>query len=256
MAFPPKEVIVMAWYEELFSKEDPARYDIYEESEASRSQVDFVIDALSLEPGAKTLDLCCGQGRHLIDLAKRGYDVVGLDLSEYMLDKCRTAAAEQGIDPVLIHADIRDIGYNNEFDAVINMYTSFGYLESPDEDQKALKAASLALRGGGLFLIGLMNRDWLISNFEPAVWQENLRGDLMLAARFFDSLTGRLDSRELTVYCDGQRTKNISSIRLYAFNELESMLQSAGLAVRSVYGDYDCSRFEATSRKMTVVSQK
>ncbi|NLN75524.1 MAG: methyltransferase domain-containing protein [Armatimonadetes bacterium] len=76
----------MAWYEELFAKEDPARYDIYTESEASQRQVDFIIDALDLDQGARVLDLCCGQGRHLIDLARRGYDVVGLDLSEFMLD--------------------------------------------------------------------------------------------------------------------------------------------------------------------------
>ncbi|MGI6295682.1 MAG: class I SAM-dependent methyltransferase [Armatimonadota bacterium] len=245
----------MAWYEELFSKEDPARYDIYEASEVSRSQVDFVIDALSLQPGARLLDLCCGQGRHLIELAKRGYDVVGLDLSEYMLDKCRAAAAEQGVEPVLVHADMREIGFTEEFDAVINMYTSFGYLENPDEDQKALNAASLALRGGGLFLIDLMNRDWLLNDFESVVWQENPRGDLILADRHFDSLTGRLNARELTIYCDGHREENVNSIRLYTFNELEAMLLKAGLMVQSVYGDYDASVFEAASRRMIVVSK-
>ena len=129
---------------------DPARFDKYIESDTSRSQVDFVIDKLALEPGAKVLDLCCGQGRHLIDLARRGYDVVGLDLSEYMLEECKAAAAVEGINPVLVHADMREIGFATEFDAVINMFASFGYLETDDEDQKVLNAASLALKGGGL----------------------------------------------------------------------------------------------------------
>ena len=97
----------MAWYKELFATEDPARFEKYIESDNSRNQVDFVIDKLALEPGAKVLDLCCGQGRHLIDLARRGYDVVGLDLSEYMLEGCKAAAAVEGINPVLVHADMR-----------------------------------------------------------------------------------------------------------------------------------------------------
>ena len=155
----------MTWYKELFASEDPARYEKYVESEASRAQVDFVIDKLALEPGAKVLDLCCGQGRHLIDLARRGYDVVGLDLSEYMLEKCKTAAAAEGIKPVLVHADMRQIGYTSEFDAVISMFTSFGYLETTDEDQKVLNAASLALKGGGSLFLDIHNPFGLMGHF-------------------------------------------------------------------------------------------
>lgn len=129
----------MTWYKDLFATEDPARYEKYVESESSRAQVDFVIDKLALEPGAKVLDLCCGQGRHLIDLARRGYDVVGLDLSEYMLEKCKTAAAAEGINPTLVHADMREIGFTAEFDAVISMFTSFGYLETEGRGPKSHK---------------------------------------------------------------------------------------------------------------------
>ncbi len=129
----------MAWYEELFSD------GIYKESGASSLQVDCVIDALSPEAG-------CGQGLHLLDLAKRGYDVVGLDLSEYTPNRRRAAVAEEGVDSVLVHANLHETGFTRGFDAVINTYTSFGYLESPDEEQKALNAASLALRGGGFYL--------------------------------------------------------------------------------------------------------
>ncbi|MFH1312468.1 MAG: class I SAM-dependent methyltransferase, partial [Candidatus Eisenbacteria bacterium] len=92
----PERRVVMAWYEELFSKDDPLRFETYGESEASRAQVDFAIEKLAIEPGARVLDLCCGQGRHLLDLMRRGYDVVGVDLSEFMLGKCREAAAREG----------------------------------------------------------------------------------------------------------------------------------------------------------------
>jgi len=246
----------MAWYKELFAAEDPTRSELYAESEASRKQVDFVIDKLALEPGARVLDLCCGQGRHLIDLARRGYDVVGLDLSEYMLEGCRTAAAAEGITPVLVHADMREIGFTAEFDAVINMFTSFGYLENEDEDRKVINTASLALKGGGSLLIDLMNRDWLMGVFKPTEWQANTRGDLILSERDFDSITGRINCRELAIHPDGRRSERSHSLRLYTFNELDKMLQEAGLRVQSTYGDFDSGPFHFRSRRMIVIARK
>lgn len=246
----------MTWYKDLFANEDPARYEKYVESDVSRAQVDFVIDKLALEPGAKVLDLCCGQGRHLVDLARRGYDVVGLDLSEYMLEKCKTAAAAEGLTPVLVHADMREIGCTTEFDAVISMFTSFGYLETTDEDQKVLNAASLALKGGGSILLDLNNRDGLTASFRPIEWHENKRGDLVLGEREFDPIKGRLDSREVTIHEDGTRSATSHSLRLYTYTELDIMLQQAGLSIQSAYGDFDGSPFTRQSRRMIVIARK
>lgn len=246
----------MVWYKEMFASEDPARYEKYTESDSSRAQVDFVIDKLALEPGAKVLDLCCGQGRHLIDLARRGYDVVGLDLSGYQLEKCKAAAAAEGINPVLVHADMREIGYTSEFDAVINMFTSFGYLETTDEDQKVLNAASLALKGGGSLFLDLWNRDGMIGHFRPIEWHESQRGDLILSERQFDCVTGRCNNREVTIHHDGRRSERSYSLRIYTYNELDRMLQQAGLTITSVYGDYDSAPLGRQSRRMLVVARK
>lgn len=246
----------MAWYKELFATEDPARFEKYVESDTSRRQVDFVIDKLALEPGAKVLDLCCGQGRHLIDLARRGYDVVGLDLSEYMLEGCKAAAAVEGISPVLVQADMRQIGFTTEFDAIISMFASFGYLETEDEDQRVLNAASLALKGGGSLLLDLHNRDAQLGCLKPIEWHENSQGDLILADRDFDSITGRINSREVTVHHDGHRSERSYSLRLYTYTELDRMLQQAGLAVHSVYGDFNCGPFHRHSRRMIVIAGK
>lgn len=246
----------MAWYKEMFANEDPARFDRYVESDTSRRQVDFIIDKCALEPGAKVLDLCCGQGRHLVDLARRGYDVVGQDLSEYMLESCKTAAATEGVNPVLVHADMRQIGYTSEFDAIINMFTSFGYLETEDEDQKVLKAASLALKGGGSLLLDMLNRDWFMSVFTQTSWHETDRGDLVLSERKFDSRSGHINGREITIHEDGSRTDNSHSLRLYTYNEIEKMLQQAGLTIKSSYGDFDSSPLDHKSRRMILVANK
>lgn len=246
----------MAWYREMYASADPMRDEGYAESERSRADVDFVVAKLGLQPGAKVLDLCCGQGRHLLDLTRRGYDVVGVDLSEYMLGRCREAAAVSGIEPRLIHADMRELDFDSEFDAVINVFTSFGYLESDEEDQKVLDGISRALKPSGGFLIHLANRDWLMRNFRDRSWYSNTSGSVTLAERTFDPRTGREDTRETTIYPDGLRSERHVSIRLYTCTELTRMISQSGLTVESTWGGTDSSAFTMDSRRMVVLARK
>ncbi len=246
----------MAWYKEQFSREDPLRETTYGESEKSRMQVDFVIEKLGIQPGARVLDLCCGQGRHLLDLVKRGYEVVGVDLSEYMLGRCRESAESQGLRPTLIHADMRELSFDSEFDAVISMFTSFGYLENEDEDQKVLDGVAQALKPGGLFYIDLMNRDWLMRNYKEHMWDENGHGDITVHESWFDSIKGRTYVRELTFRADGTRLENKHDLRIYTYREMEDKLNRAGLSIRSAWGQYDGEEYGYLSRRMMIVSQK
>lgn len=246
----------MAWYKKLFEGEDPLRLERYGEDESSRQQVDFVVEKLALQPGARVLDLCCGQGRHLLDLMRRGYDVVGVDLSDYMLGKCREFAAKESLEPCLVQADMREINFTAEFDAAINMWSSFGYLESEDEDQEVLDGVSRALKPGGRFLLDMINRDSLMRRYTERRWQENSRGDIILEDCRFDCVTGRNEVREIAIHPDGSRTENCHSVRIYTYRELEEMLKKAALTIQAVWGGWDSSPLTLEARRMIVVSVK
>lgn len=248
----------MRWYQDLFAKEDPFRAERYSESESSRKEVDFVIEALGLNSGDKILDLCCGQGRHLIDLMRRGYDVVGVDLSEYMLSKCREAASKEALEPQLIQADMRELPFNSGFDAVINMFDSFGYLESDIENQKALDKISQALKPGGRLLLDhLINRDSLRQRSGGSKsWYENEAGDIFLSDTTFDSIAGRMHEREICIRANGERSESSFNLRIYTYGELEKMLDASGMAIKSVWGDRIYSPFTSESRAMEVVAVK
>lgn len=158
----------MAWYKETFATLDPVGSETHGQSEKSSRQVDFILDELASEAG-----LCCGQGRHLIELAARGYDVVGLDLSEHMSAGCETTGAG-AVEPVLVHADTCDTGCGSEFDAVMNVLAALGCLESDCEDQQVISAASLTLKGGGLLSVNLIRRRHArTSAFENASYDRN-----------------------------------------------------------------------------------
>jgi len=132
----------MEWWKTFFDR----RYygdtlDLLEE-ERTLKEVDFVLSALQLRPGAKILDLCCGVGRHALEFAARGYSVTGLDYTVEYLDRARAKAEDAGLDLKLVRADMRRIPAGIKYDAVVNLFTSFGYFDSDAENFKVLGAVA------------------------------------------------------------------------------------------------------------------
>jgi 2-polyprenyl-3-methyl-5-hydroxy-6-metoxy-1,4-benzoquinol methylase len=109
------------WYREFFDDLYLRVYQPLEAPKQVRREVDFIVKALDLPAGAKVLDLCCGQGRHSLELARRGFQVVGVDLSEALLYAARKRAESEGLSVTFLHCDMREIDFAGEFDAVINI---------------------------------------------------------------------------------------------------------------------------------------
>lgn len=244
------------WYREFFDDLYLRVYQPLEAPEQVRREVEFIVKALDLPAGAKVLDLCCGQGRHSLELARRGFQVVGVDLSEALLYAARKRAESEGLSVTFLHCDMREIDFADEFDAVINMFTSFGYLESEAEDEKVLGKVAQALKSGGKFLLDVVNRDRLIRDFQAREWHAADEGWLVLEERTFDHLSGRMETRWVCVARDGVRYERLSSVRLYTASELRTMLERAGLKVTNLFGDYDGSPYSWDSQRLIVVACK
>jgi SAM-dependent methyltransferase len=244
------------WYREFFDDLYLRVYQPLEAPEQVRREVDFIVKALDLPAGAKVLDLCCGQGRHSLELARRGFQVVGVDLSEALLYAARKRAESEGLSVTFLHCDMREIDFADEFDAVINMFTSFGYLESEAEDEKVLGKVVQALKSGGKFLLDVVNRDRLVRDFQAREWHAADEGWLVLEERTFDHLSGRMETRWVCVARDGVRYERLSSVRLYTTSELRTMLERAGLKVTNLFGDYDGSPYSWDSQRLIVLACK
>jgi SAM-dependent methyltransferase len=227
-----------------------------ERFQRAEQEVDFIVEALELPAGAAVLDLCCGEGRHTVALARRGYRMSGLDLSAFHLRLARKAAKETGVSVRWKRADMRDIPWEGEFDAVINVLTSFGYFESDDEDFKVLAGVARALKPGGRFLLDTINREWLVRHLEAHGWQEGTDGTLSLEDRSFDLLAGRQRNRILSIQPDGTRRKRKIDLRMYTLTELAKMLSRAGLEVRRTWGAFDSREYGLDSRRMIVLAEK
>jgi len=219
-------------------------------------EIDFVEKVLKLKPGAKVFDLCCGHGRHSVELARRGYDVTGQDLSEYFLNIAKQSAQKAGVKIRVVHNDMRNIGFENEFDAAIIMFTSFGVLESDPENQKVLNGLSASLKKGGRICIDAANRDWIIRRYMHKDHKYLNDGSLLVMEREFDHISGyHIESRK--IYAPNGSFKEYKiMLRFYTVPELISMFKTAGLEVTDTYGDFDFSPISFSSPNYILIAEK
>ena len=245
------------WYVTFFQEDYPSLYGHMLTPERTEAEVAFVESTLDLAPGDRVLDLCCGQGRHAVALAKRRLRVTAQDLSEELLEMARHAAQAEGVALELVHSDMRQIPFEGTFDAVINMFTAFGYLESDEEDMEVLRQVEKALAPGGRLLIDFINREWVVSNYIQNEWREGDDGTVYLEHRELDLATSRNHITFTIMSADGTRRESTGHhIRLYSLTEVIGMLERVGLDFKEAYGGFGGEEYSVATRRMIVVARK
>ena len=245
------------WYTEFFNEDYPRIYSDRLSQDATERETEFAVRALGLRKGNRVLDLACGHGRHAVALARRGMVITGQDLNEDYLRTAEEDATRAGIEIETVHSDMRDIPFTDEFDAVINMFTAFGYFDSEDEDVRVLQAVANALKTGGKLLLDTINREWVLSNFIQNDWHTDDDGDTFLEHREFDLVTGRNRVTFSIVDADGTRRESPGhDVRLYTLTELVRLLEAADLRLSATYGDYDGAPYAINTPRMIVVAAK
>ena len=257
------------WYVRFFKRDYLRIYGHTLHQDRTELETQFAIHALEIEPHSTVLDLCCGQGRHSIALAKTGLKVIGVDLSEEMLEIARSQAAKIRPSPVnggngvgegdicFHHADMRQLPdqFQGRFDAVINMFTSFGYLESEDDDQQVLHQIAKSLKPGGKLLMDLLNREWVIINNEEYDWHRHQDGRIVLERRQLNLQTSTNHLTYTEILPDGSRREMSDlQMRLYSLTELVKMLATAGLTLKKVYGGFRGEDYSVNTRRMIIVA--
>lgn len=242
------------WYRSFFGPDFVAQARQRLTPERTRAEVHFLVDQLGLGRGAPLLDLACGHGRHLVELAARGLEVVGLDLSDYSLGVAR---AQAGAEARLVGGDMRWLPFaDGSFAGCINMQTAFGYLDRDEDDQTVLAEVARVLRPGGRFLMDYVNREWLVRVFQPRGWEELEDGTVMLQERAFDLATGRNNVVLTFIRPDGSTRTFPHSLRVYALTELRRMLRAAGLEPLAAYGGPDGRPLGFDDRWLMLVAEK
>ncbi|MBQ4536423.1 MAG: class I SAM-dependent methyltransferase [Lachnospiraceae bacterium] len=244
------------WYKEIWT------LDIKEQSwtEDTKKQVDFLIETLGLTGGEKILDLACGFGRHSLEFARRGFAVVGVDITKAYVEDAKRQAKEENLSATFLQMDIRDVDFLEEFDVVLNMADgAIGYLENDAENLKIFDVVAKALRPGGKHVMDIMSADYADTHFPCNLWDAGANG-ITLSKFEWDRkskimLYGQKDftyGEELTVSEFGAG----DPIRLYHQKEIEEILQKRNMRVKQVFGKFDGTPGSENEIQMIVVSEK
>jgi SAM-dependent methyltransferase len=230
----------------LFTYEDDLTDD------RSDKEVASVVKLLELKPPMKILDLACGFGRHANRLAALGLSVTGVDYMPGFLALARQQAAEMKVSVDYLQCDMRQLSFQDEFDRVLLLFTSFGYFED-GENEQVVENLARALKPGGRLMFDIPNRDLILKDLPPAEVIEK-DGGLLINRFSFDGLTGRFHNRRIIIR-RGLRIDKPFAIRMYNATEIRQLLDRAGLVDYQLLGE-DHQPLSAHSRRLIVIAHK
>jgi len=221
------------WWEELFTDDFVRSMDRLSPSQVTK-EARFIEESLALQKGGVMLDLGCGTGQHAVELASRGYSVVGYDLSLTMLLSAADELEMGGQKLNVLQGDMREMAFEEMFDGVYSWGTSYGYFDL-EKNVEVIRRVHKALRAGGMFLLDIVNRDFIVSRLPNLAWFEGDGCVCMDDARL-DSITSRLVVKRTLMLDDGRSREIEYSIRLYALHEIGRILNETGFKVVEVSG--------------------
>jgi ubiquinone/menaquinone biosynthesis C-methylase UbiE len=243
-----------AWYDKAFRRDYLTRYR-HRSDEAATNETAFIVWQLGLKRRSTILDLCCGAGRHSRALAKAGLKIVALDRSTDLLQAAKDATpSAQSIN--YIRGDMRFLPLQSmSIDGIVNLFTSFGYFPTDEENLKALREASRVMKTGAPLVMDFLNIHATRKNLVPR--SEKVLGNIKLVERrWYDPRTRRLN--KVTRITEGRKTsERLESVRAFTSAELTRMFKRCGLRITGQFGDLTGAPYEKSiSPRCVLIGKK
>lgn len=244
------------WFEKWFS----SKYylDIYQhrDEEDARWIINLLQRSIPLNTRSKALDIACGSGRHSLELARRGFDVTGFDLSEFLIGEAKKGlknSKEKDLRVKFLIKDMRNFNFRNSFDVAVNIFTSFGYFENDEENFSVIKNASDSLRSGGFFIFDFLNKKYLEDNLLKYSKQKS-GGITVIQKR---KIENGFVNKKITIREGSKLFEFDESLRLYSLSEFKKAFGSYGLKIQLLFGDYFGNKFnEKKSQRLIIIAKK
>lgn len=218
------------------------------------SEAAFILRRLKLPKGAALLDLCCGPGRHAVEFAKKGLAVTGFDYSKEYLAEARARAGRKKVSLRLVRGDMRRLGFCGEFDAAVNLFTSFGYFQDFSDDLKTLKGVARALKPGGLFMLDIINGEYVRRHFNPHPWYD--MGDHYHLEEIELNSDGAFNAWTNIYKRGGKTQKKYFFSRLYGRKRLAETLKKAGLTPLKFWGGFSGEPLSPERNRLIALARK
>jgi ubiquinone/menaquinone biosynthesis C-methylase UbiE len=244
-----------SWYEQdVFWKLITPLLFNSERMQSAVQEAEQMVSLLKLQPGMSICDLCCGQGRHSLELSHMGYCVTGVDRTGLYIEQAKKKANEQGLDIRFVQEDMRSFCEPNAFDAVINIFTSFGYFEEATDDRRVLENVYRSLKEGGKFLVDIIGKEVLARIFQDKRWYEEDDVIVLEEAKLNEDWSS-IENRWIIIR-DDERDEFRFTLRLYSATQLIELLRGCGFGQLEIYGDLSGSPYNQTAKRLVMVAHK
>lgn len=242
------------WWESYFAEDYDRLYPDKDESSGD-GEVRAILAAMAIRPGARILDVGCGNGRHALAFARRGYQVTAVDRSPTLLARATEAKERTGLSLDLRLADMRSLPLHGAplYDGIVSLFTSFGFF-SDQENEAVARGMASALAPGGRLLLDLNNALLLEKAHGHRTWSER-EGGFLLDEFNWEPKSRRFSGTRILL-TGGNERRYPFEYRGYSEAEIRALLKRAGLRVLAVYGSLDRTPFNDRAPRMVALAEK
>ncbi|MBU0473029.1 MAG: class I SAM-dependent methyltransferase [Bacteroidetes bacterium] len=222
------------WYKDWFDSDFYLKVYSHRDKSDAEKLLKLILNNISLPPNANILDAACGNGRHSNNFSQLGYNVVGFDLSKSLLKVAQKNKLINNSKINYLCSDIRLIPLKTSFDLILNLFTSFGYFESDEDNFSLVKFASTHLSENGYFILDYLNPNYVINNLVKSS-QKNINNMKIIENRKI--INNRVE-KEIVISDSKNKHRFLESVRLYSLNEILSVFTKYGFNIVETFGDY------------------
>lgn len=241
------------WFKDWFNTSQYLDVYKHRNEDDAEDHIKLILENVLIKPDAKILDMACGAGRHAIILARKNFDVTAVDLSENLLKVAKQNAKNEKLTIRFIHSDIRKFNTDIKFDLVLNLFTSFGYFETDEENFSVLDKAFKLLTKDGFFVLDYFNSEYLKKNLIEYS-REKIGDEIIFQKR---KIEGSRVIKKITIQKNGGSNEYTESVRMYNYDELTEQLKKIGFDIYKTFGDFFGNKFDLqNSSRLIIICKK
>lgn len=241
------------WYKDWFETKEYLNVYRHRNEGEAEDLVNIILNNVRLSKSGKVLDMACGTGRHSILFAKKGFKVTAVDLSKNMLSAARKKAEAENLKIDFIQSDLRFFANSGRFDLAINLFTSFGYFETDEENFEIFNTAYNHLKTDGYFVLDFFNKYFVEKNLIIESHDSVEKLDIIQKRK----IDGLRVVKEIIISDNDHSRKYFESVRMFSQTELINELIRIGFAIEKTFGDFQGNQFnQFSSPRIIIIAKK
>ena len=241
------------WFKDWFNTQEYLNVYQHRNENDAEDHIKLILGNVKIPSAAKILDMACGAGRHAIILARKNFHLTAVDLSENLISIAEQLAQNENLKINFVQSDIRKYETKDKFDLIINLFTSFGYFESDEENFAVLQKAYNLLVENGFFVLDFFNSEFLQQNLVEFS-EENLGGAEIHQYR---EIKENRVTKKIVITKNGNLSTYEESVRMFTKDEIVNAIQNIGFDIYKTFGDFLGNEFDRlNSPRLIMICKK